>query len=212
MLYALMALAIDPAILAPDPAFYQAQVAVLESRVADARAIGEAAARLQNAWIEDPLTGRVPRDPCKSEADASIAARSVVFTAAYRDATQSARAQLARVQPLVEAPTLKPLLAEEDTAHLAELSAKVEEYSSAVLQMQGWQAQVIVAAARRCPAALTKLDPAPGLERRELVAHGEDRPGVAVIGLDGSVKVLVAKECDGTADCAAVAPGAVLGP
>ena len=46
-----MALAIDPAILAPDPAFYQAQVAVLESRATGTFNIGSGTTHSVNEII-----------------------------------------------------------------------------------------------------------------------------------------------------------------
>lgn len=221
------ALAADPAALAPTPADLTAAVAALELRLAEAEAVGEAAARVQNRWIEDPaVTGARPtRAPCKEPADAALAANAGAWTSAYRDATQSARAALDRVEPMWTAPTVRPLLGEEDRSRAAELRAAVERHTATWLELAAWHDRVIAPTVRRCPALPS---PAPGVPRAEIPAEDDLSPGVAVIALGGGLLCPGAVPADGravvladglacvaatTCDCvpAAQSPGAVLG-
>lgn len=217
------AVADDATLLAPTPADLAEGSRLLERRLAEAEALGEAVARLQNAWVSG---GAVSRKGCTATDDLSLAARQLAFGAAWRDAAQAARAQLDRVLHMAASPTVAPLIDALDNERVGSLQAKVAQSTALYAEASAWQARVVGPAVVRCALALV---PAAGLSQDELRAAGEARPAVAVsavgggrlcpldVPADGRVVVLLdGRACYGASTCgcapAPVLPGEVLGP
>ena len=211
-LLACLGLAADPAALAPDPAWVDATRDRTEALVVRAELIGATLARLQNRWA--PGT----RPPCTDAAAQSLAARMQVLGPAHRDAVQAARAERARLERAVRAPTVAVLLGERDREALDALYERVDGQGRRYAEGSAWHQQHVRPFVTRCAPALV---PDAGL--------GEPSAGpTAVIGIgggrvcpgeqpaDGRVAVVPGEACYGTSgcDCAPepVAPGAVLGP
>ena len=210
------ALASDPTLVAPGIDDLDRHAEAAERAVAEAEALGEAVARLHNAWVLDGHADRAK--PCADPAGASIAARSPRFSAAWRDAVQAARLSSRRVDEARAAPTVEPLLDAPRTAELDALSARVARQERMWDEAAQWQ--------RRHLPPCGGLVVAPGIPREEHAAPSDPHAGTAVLALDGGlvcpiglpgVVVVPGEEaCYGTDGCACeplpVDPGAVLGP
>jgi hypothetical protein len=210
--------------LAPgQPDFLQHKRALTE-KLAQADALGVALMRIQNAI--GGILSSAPQKPCESEQARSLAARTRPLGAAYRDAAQSARAEAARVRSLMQAPTLAPLLQEEDRNATESLLQRSGAHSHQYLESAAWQERFVEPLLRQCQ---VKLVPAEGLPGAGPAGEREEGSPVAVLGIgggricpgnyaaDGRVLVLLSpKACYGGPACACeprpVLPGAVLGP
>jgi hypothetical protein len=195
----------------------------LEERLAEADAVEVALARVHNALAA--LLGATPPRPCESELGRSLLARSRPLGAAYRDTTQAARAEASRLRALLLAPTLTPLLLEEDRRAADALLQRTVLHAREYQEILAWQQHFVDPLIQRCAVALM---PAEGLPGAGPLVDSSDEP-VAVVGLgggkicpgnlpaDGRVLVLRSpKACYGGSSCACeqrpVLPGAVLGP
>lgn len=215
-------LAADPARLAPSPADLDAAFGELESRLVEAEALADATARLQNAWVESGAPGR---PPCSDPADAALVARAAAFGREWQAAAQAARASGDRLRPLLEAPTLAPLLEPVARARAEGLLARVDLDVARYAEASAWQGRYLTPASARCPAPLA---PAAGLARSEpdlpggapavaLAAVGGGRICPMDLPADGRVVVSpTGRACLGVSGCGCepvlVLPGAVLGP
>ena len=213
----------DLAALAPAPQDLAAAQAALRVDLDQARAAAEATERLQNALAE---SGALGRKPCSDPADAALIAREAVFGAAWRDAAQTARTDAARLQEILAAPTLAPLLDAGASAEAAALIDAADVLSRRYAEASAWHARHAQPRVARCPGALA---PAAGLPRAEAHAPGEVEALTAITGVGGGVVCPTGAPADGrvvyvgasgactsAAGCgcapAAVLPGAVLGP
>jgi hypothetical protein len=185
-------------------------------------ALGEALHRLHGTWAERLATGEKP-DPCADAAVASVAARSHLFGAAYRDAVQNAHAQMNRVEGLVSAPTVRPLLdaADLDQARLAH--TLVERHRRMVVEDMAWHATHIEPKTRACPPTLV---PTPGIAYAAPLAGGGNAPVALYVRESGricpanepvseGIQFLTGPACFGVSACTCAAeplePGAVWG-
>lgn len=222
LLCLIVLLAADPSRLTPSPADLDAAVAELDGRLVEAEALAEATARLQNALVE---AGALSRKPCSEAADAALVTRAATFGAAWRSAAQAARASADRLRPLLDAPTVTPLLEPAARARAEALLARADADARLYLEASAWQARFLTPGASRCPAALAV---APGLPRTE-PDRERAAPAVAFAAVgggrvcpmdqpaDGGVFVAPAGRACWSADACGcepqpVLPGAVLGP
>jgi hypothetical protein len=214
---------ITAALLAPGPQELDAATVEMDARVRRMEAIGTALGRVQNAWGEELAAGEKPH-PCDDADDASLVARSRAFGAAYRDAVQSARAQLQRLDRILAAPTILPLLDTRQTAYADGIRALVDQHVRIALESESWQSAHVDPTVKGCPIA---LDPVNGIAYTGApsTAHGA---AVAIIGVggglvcpqavpaDGRVVVTDGVACLGASDCSCepqrVEVATVIGP
>lgn len=222
LLCLIVLLAADPSRLAPSPSALDTAVAELDSRLVEAEALAEATARLQNAFVE---AGAVAHKACAVPADAALVARAAAFGAAWGSAAQAARASADRLRPMLEAPTIAPLLEPAARSRVDALLARVDADTRLYLEASAWHARIMAPAVARCR---TPLSPAPGLDRTEpdraraapavaLAAVGGGRLCPMDLPADGRIVVApTGRACLGAEGCGcepvAVLPGAVLGP
>lgn len=182
----------DPAAdLAPGPAELSAHIERTGAHLARAEALEIAANRLQNTWGARLAAGTLPPKPCTDPELASIAARMSAFGEAWRDAAQSARAEGARLDRAIAAPTVAPLLDESSTAATTALGERVKRQVRAYEEHLAWtRAHVPL---RTCP---TELSPAPGIASAVPRAKDERRP-TAIIGIGGGLICPVGLSADG---------------
>jgi hypothetical protein len=210
--------------LAPGQPDYLHHRRALAERLAEADAVGVALTRVHNS-LGGLLSAGLAK-PCESERARSLAARTRPLGAAYRDAAQSARAEAARVRTLLQAPTLAPLLQDEDRNAAEGLLQRSAAHARRYLELHAWQERFVEPFLRQCDA---KLVPAEGLPGAGPTGPGNEEGPVAVLGLgggricpgnyvaDGRVLILLSpKACYGGPTCTCeprpVLPGAVLGP
>jgi len=209
--------------IAPGPLELAAALSGVEARLVRAETVGEAAERLQNQW--GALRGAGANAPCETHADASaLAARILVFGPSWRDDVQAVRAELARLEYLVAAPTVVPLLDPETWARVDAARARTAREVAGYSAFAAWHQRYFLTTARGCDLG---LGPAAGISNAAPAAPEELDGPVAVIGLgggvvcpagapaDGRVVVLPARvACMGASDCTCeplpVDPGAVL--
>lgn len=148
LLAALAADAPDPlVVLAPAPADLAAAEAELQRRLVEAERLFRETAALQNAWV----TGGGPsRRRCEQPADLALALEAQAKGEAWREAAQAARAQAARVEEMVAAPTLAPLLDETARATASAAAAAAEENARRYLESSAWQARWLAPLIARC--------------------------------------------------------------
>ncbi len=214
-----------PAALAPGPQELDAAMAGMEARLEKMEAVDAALGRVQGVWGESLAAGNKP-DPCADPAAASLVARSRVLGGAYRDAVQSSRAQLVRLEHLWAAPTVSPLLDDDDLSRADGLRRTVAEHTLIWLEAAAWQDRYLEPAARKCDVTLAKAD---GIAYPGARAVEEKPAAVAIVAIGGGTvcpanlpadgRVVLAPggmACLGTATCSctpvAVLPAAVLGP
>ena len=206
----------EAALLAPRLDDLTARLAAAEGHLAAAAAYGRALGRVHNTMA---AAGHLR---CSDELAPTLAWRAEVLGQAWRDALQSARADLARLERMRAAPTIAPLLddalREQVNAVSADLSAEVVAWQSAA----GWQSRHVLPWYTRCP--WTAPAPRPGLpsampEAEGLVAiitvgEGTVCPGATPAG--GAAALPSAAVCvvpaGAPCDCAprAVLPAAVV--
>ena len=222
--FILIASPLDPGLLAPGPFELHQATVELGTRLSRADSVETSLGRVQNAWGEALASGSPP-DPCTGAEAGSLVARSRAFGAVYRDAVQSSRAELDRLERIWVAPTVTPLLTVEDRAAADALRTRVATHTRAWLEMSAWQARFVEPATRKCPAqALTAHAGIPSMQPVE----GTSLP-VAALTVGGgyicptqdpadgrTVWLPDGLACWGGAECtcapAVVLPGAVLGP
>lgn len=214
------------ALIAPGPTELDEAVAEMHARVDRMDAVGDALARVQNAWGERMATG-TPTDPCTDPAAASLAARSRVLGDAWRDGVQSSRAQLDRLERLWAAPTVVPLLDDADHDTADAFRATVDRHVRSWSEAAAWQSRIVEPAVRKCPDLA--LVPVEGLPYAGAPARRDDPVRVAVIAVGGGLICPAALPADGrvvvtggtacwdagdACSCALepVLPAAVLGP
>jgi hypothetical protein len=209
--------------IAPGPAELTTTLVALEVRLDRAETVGEAAERLQNRW--GGLRPDRHAGPCQSDPDASaLAARLLVFGPAWRDDVQSVRAAAARLEYLLVAPTVVPLLDPETWERVDHVRARTAREVAGYQAFAAWHQRFFLPSAHGCE---TGLAPAAGVGNSAPSAPEEVGRPVAVVGIgggvvcpagapaDGRVVVLPGPEaCMGGPDCACeplpVDPGAVL--
>lgn len=169
--------------LAPGPVEWASANAELTERMARVEAASDALGALHGALGERLATG-ARLQPCDDPAVGSLVARSRAFGAAYRDATQDARVQVARVAELAEAPTVSPLLQASDRSALAHAQAAIDAHVAAYLEAASWQAKYVEPTAKGCPLTLAASD---GLPWMGPTARGERPVYVAWIATGGGV-------------------------
>jgi hypothetical protein len=165
------------ALLAPGPQDFATESTMLDARIEHMTAIGDALHRLHGAWAER-LATQAEADPCADPAAARLVARSRAFGVAYRDAVQAARAELRRVEWLLAAPTIAPLLDDADREHAGAARATVDRHARMAEEDAAWHGRFVEGSAR-CELA---LQPAAGIGYGGPVARGAPAP-VAIFAL-----------------------------
>lgn len=210
--------AAGPQWLVPDLDLYAAHKRALESKLADAEAIGTALSRVHNHLGERLRAGK---EHCQDAQGQSLLARSRVLGPALRDAVQSARAEEERVRALQEMPTVAPLIDERERASIRRLGEAIRAAQRKFLVASEWQRRFVESRAACRPALVS----APGLPEP---ANGSPRAPIAIMGVgggkvcpsgaraDGVIVLERPVACYGGEDCACtpspILPGAVLGP
>jgi hypothetical protein len=208
--------------LAPGPRELALGEAELHARLQRADAISAALARLQNRIGEAYASGQAFR-PCTVPGDASLVARTRVFGAAARDAVQSARAELDRMDVVWDAPTVVPLLDDADLSRASADRAHVVRLERAYLEAAAWQEQHV----ERRVDCHVEVVPVPGLSYDGPVASDDPVLPVPIYAFGGGTVCPVGEPADGrvvltdgraciaevACECSPVRvlPGAVLG-
>lgn len=214
------------AMLAPGPQELDAATSELDARVAIAQAYARAVARAQTRFAEATIPAPPP-DPCLDPALIGAVAQSRAFGAAWRDATQSARAQRDRLVTIASAPTVEVLLDPADRSALRARVDEVDRLARSVTEAQAWQARVADPVVARCDVRLVVgpgvVDRVPDTARGPvaIVAFGDGRVcterGETGRPADGRPMLVADGEaCWAPPGCACdplpVGVGAVLGP
>lgn len=222
--FVLLAAPLGPAALAPGPQELRDAGQAMEQRLDAADAIGVALSRVHGRWAERELAA--PRaDPCADPDAVSLAARARALGRGYRDAVQSARVGLERLERLWAAPTIVPLLDPNARDAATVVRDRVARHVESYLEAASWQGLYVEPRVRACAVTLT---PVAGLSWAGPTATDEELGSVAIIGIgggtvcptqdpaDGRVVVVNGAACYGDAGCRCapepVLPGAVLGP
>ena len=210
--------------LAPTIQELDAAWARLVELASASQAAGTATLALQVEWTQR----KVPRSPCDDHDRLSLGWRIEHFGAAWREATQAARAQSTRVADVRARPTVAPLVDERRRTEIGAVIARVDAQAASLLQASAWQVAYVRPVLAACPIAGVGLDG--GASESPLLARQDDVLPVAVLAMaDGFVcpAALRADEAivmvdsgfacwgaDATCACTPVAvwPGAVLGP
>ncbi len=199
--------------VAPTATEAEAQQRVAGEALARAKAIGQGALLIQNA-LGDERARSKRLAVCSEPEVTSLVARMRAFGAAWRDAVQLARVEVARAQDMAAR-------AGRSAVELVEL---VDQETRRAAEADAWHRRYIESAFEECG---PELEPTAGIDVPGVTAGGEARLGVAVIGLgggsicpdylpaDGRVVVLTGREaCVSRSACACepepVSPGAVL--
>jgi hypothetical protein len=204
--------------LAPDVQQYETRLRLLEEKLVRAEAIHVALSRAQNQIAERLRSGIAP---CADAAGQNLVARTRALGPALRNATQSARAEHARVRALRESKTVSPLLGEPEQSKLDGLTERVKVATRRYLVALEWSRRFIPAETR----CLATLKTGPGLPAPD---GAPSRGPVAVIGTgsgqicpgqlpaEGVVVLERPEACHADQVCACtprpVLPGAVIGP
>jgi hypothetical protein len=209
--------------LAPGQPEFVEHRRALEVKLQQLEAVHVAVSRIHNAL------GSLLSDPkqkvCDSDFGRSLIARSRLFGTTYRDAAQSARMEADRVRFYLVAPTVAPLIPDDDRSEAVALLERTETRVRAYLEAQAWQNRFVEPLGSRCTLPLSPVEGLAGVGPN----GATDGAPIAVIGIgngricpgnvpaDGRVRfVFSAKACYGGPDCACeprpVLPGAVLGP
>lgn len=204
--------------LAPRQAELDAALATAEETAARVGALAEATLLLQNALGEVRAQHR--RLPvCDDPEVTSLVARSRVFGAAWRDAAQRLRVEVARLEGMAARGTATLRI-----ARVNRLQDAAAEHGADAALAGAWHGTFVETAFEECG---PPLEPAPGLVRAAR-AEGEVAGPVAVVVLDGGflcpghvpadgrVAVVPPEGCLSRSACACepepLRPGAVLAP
>lgn len=136
-----------PTLLAPSPADLSAATDELTRRIEAAERLGADTADAQNAWVR---RGGPSHRRCEDPADLDLARQAADDGAKWRDAAQSARAQADRVEEMLSAPTLTPLLDEAALEADQALVARAREGAQRYLEASAWQATYLAPVIARC--------------------------------------------------------------
>lgn len=205
--------------MAPGPVELREANAAMDARLLESRALGAAVSRIQSRWAERALRG-ASKLGCDDAEARSLAARSRALGAAWRDAVQSARVQLDRLETLWITPTVTPLLDLDDLRRADTIRADVADATRRLGEASAWQNRVVDPAMRGCAVA---IEPAEGLAAPSPVAADEVGAPVAIFALGGGLvcpigvpadgRVVVVPDgqaCLGTRDCFTCTPEDLL--
>lgn len=213
---------IDPAIFAPGVEQVRQHLTATQNLVSRSEAIGKAVSRLHNRWSER-LIHAVPT--CGDSEAMDLAARTVPFGIAYRDAVQSARAEASRLARLLESPTITPILSPTDRQLAERLLRAIRDQARVYAETSAWQALHIEPIIRKCA---PQISGGPGFPLEVPQGSGEPQERIAIIGIgggflcpgdhpaDGNVVVIEGgRACYGASACDCVLervfPAAILG-
>jgi hypothetical protein len=220
-----LVLPVHGALLAPGPKELERAMTSMYEDMARTDAIGTALGGIHGGFAERLVAKQTPL-PCEEREAGLLVARARALGATYRDAVQSRRADLARLERLWASPTVAPLLDDDDLSAAADLRLQVHRHTLAWLEMSAWQARHVEPLARRCA---PELSVTAGVGYAGPVAVGETTEWTAVFGVgggfvcpgahpaDGQVVLLPGSlACYGTSECTCtlvpVLPAAVIGP
>lgn len=213
----------DPlATLAPTLSEAISWLGTLEASVADAEALGESVARLQNQWVEAGWAD----DPKCGPDEAALVAALRVFGPAWREAVATTVAWRAQVAIGVRAPTVEPLLDPATLRRVDAVGRRVELQERRLRRAVAFAQGDLRPRTKACTAAVS---PMTGVVRAEVASVGRaTRTAVLALSPGGvcgegdevprSGVVLLAdgRGCYSEGGCGCVvaplAPGAVLGP
>lgn len=215
--------AVDPALLAPGARELLAAMEGTRKDADNADIYAVAVARVHALLVERLAAGA--EIACDDVGLVPYLARSTALLSGWRDATQSARADLGRLQRLEAERSLEALLDDVTRAELQALRDRVDRAVPACQEALAWQARYVNPILARCA---PPLEPGPGLPSQfPWVPESETGP-VAVVVLPGgflcpddvpghgqALIVRSGEACYGVEDCACfvapVLPGAALG-
>lgn len=209
-------------------------VADAQARAAAAQAANATATAIAARPAEPPGSSTVPAEPVAEDPALTrleLGWRIERFGSAWRDASQSVRAQADRVRRYRAAATVAPLVDARWTAALDALLARAERNERAFLEASAWEVLYVRPALAACPA----IDPTPrpGIAMLEVRVRGEDPAPTAILALgdgwvctpaerrgrraDDAVVLVAGEACwsaSPTCGCTPepVEPGAILGP
>ena len=156
---------VGPSRLAPTWQEFREASRRLEQLLEETGAVATALFRTQNHYVERRVADGRPR--CDQAWVGEIAARARLFGHALRDAAQSCRMQMARVERLTQSPTVAPLIDARMRTRVDELLGSVDRFDTMYREAAAWQARVMEPVAHRCEPL---LQPADGFERSWAVA------------------------------------------
>jgi len=139
-----------PLLVAPSPADLSAAAEELTRRVEAAELRGVETANAQNSWVR---RGGPAHRGCEDPVDLDLARQAADSGARWRDAAQSARAQADRVEEMLSAPTITPLLDESALSADRALVARAREGAQRYLEASAWQATWLSPVIARCGAS-----------------------------------------------------------
>ncbi|MFN0062730.1 MAG: hypothetical protein ACKVPX_09455 [Myxococcaceae bacterium] len=213
------------AMLAPSQPELVERLTQLRAKLERADAISAALFRVSNRIGERLADGA--GNACSTPELQSLAARAEIFGSAYRDIAQGVRADAERLARLLEAPSLAPLLQEDDRNQALALDERAQRHTRRYLEAWGWNRRFVHAARRRCTLAVGLADglspagPTPTDEADAPVAVIVQAGGQACpqkVEGHGQVVVLPSPQAcyttGASCDCQPrpILPGAVLGP
>lgn len=146
-------------LLAPTLPETRALIDSLERTTGEAEATGLALFRIHNRFgeLRSKSSGR---PDCNTAWMVDLASRARLLGAAFRDQAQSARAQAARAQRLMTAPTVQPLIDAGTHYQAVQLFARIDVLERRYLEASVWQRSYVEVLARWCE---TKIVVAPGV-------------------------------------------------
>jgi hypothetical protein len=214
---------VKPSSLAPGPQELTDEINAAKKLNHEAAVVATSVARLQNRLAEFLQIS----SSCEDLELRSLLARAGVFAQAHRDRTQSARMQHKRLERLLTAKTLEPLLDPAVRTQLAELHKQTERQVALYQEFAAWHKQHVAPLGKACQPTLAVseglADPAPrapnenSIEAAVLVLKGGFLCPQLVAGNN---QVVIANDgiaCfskHNTCDCHSklALPGAVFGP
>src|SRR5262249_12100079 len=152
----------------------------LVEKLAQAEAIGVALKRVQNALASS--MAHAQEATCEVTPLLSWVARSRPLGAAYRDAVQSVRVEAGRVRTLLAAPTVSPLVDENDRRDAESLLNKSVAEARQYLEVLAWQRRFVDPLWERCK---PELSPAEGISAGVLAQYTPLEKPIAVIAVGG---------------------------
>lgn len=156
----------EAARLAPTASDWREASTLALARLELADAAEEAVGSLHNDWVRVAARSGDCAGP-----GASLAARSQVFGGAWRDAVEASRMAVRDAVPMLESPTLIPLVAAEDRQLAVSLQERLTHHERALAEASTWHRQNLARTVARCG---SELQPAPGFPRDRVRAAGED--------------------------------------
>ncbi len=206
-------LGLGPELIAPS--FEDARVAVekLERLVTSADAVAVGLFRSHNRFAQRRQV-ETKRPRCDDRWAVDLTSRARVLGTALRDVAQAARAQAHRVERLLVAPTVRPLVDARMEFRALGLLDRVELLGRRYDESAAWHKRYLEESMRRCP---TDLRPAPGLAGGALPAEGEEAPAAVAVILAPAPPIdadgdAVDVSVGGEAEWRVCPPGAVFGP